>query len=48
MYLIRSKGENIGQIGKTCPRCGKMFTGNKCPYCGYEILPTTPSLIKKE
>jgi len=36
----------IGEIGKTCPRCGTFFTGNKCPKCGWEILTVTPKHIE--
>jgi rRNA maturation endonuclease Nob1 len=38
----------IGEIGKTCPRCGKIFLGNRCPNCGWEILEELPKSINKE
>jgi len=38
----------IGEVGKTCPKCGKFFLGNKCPYCEWEVLPATPKSIKKK
>ncbi|MDI6825657.1 MAG: hypothetical protein QMD36_00460 [Candidatus Aenigmarchaeota archaeon] len=28
----------IGEVGKTCPRCGKFFLGNECPNCGWKVL----------
>lgn len=28
----------MGEIGKTCPKCGTFFMGNKCPNCGWEVL----------
>ena len=37
----------MGQIPTVCPKCGTIFIGNKCPKCGYEILPTTPQTPKK-
>ena len=48
MHRIRNKGDIIGEIGKACPRCGRFFTGNKCPYCGYEIIPVIPKPLMKE
>jgi len=37
----------MGEIPKVCPRCGTVFLGNKCPKCGWEVLPTTPKFPKK-
>jgi len=48
MYHIQSNGDIIGEIGKTCPKCGKFFIGNKCPYCGFELLPTIPKSLAKK
>jgi len=48
MYLIQNKGEIIGEIGKSCSRCGRFFTGNKCPYCGHELLPIIPKSLSKK
>jgi rRNA maturation protein Nop10 len=37
----------IGEIGKTCPKCGKFFIGNECPNCGWKVLEETPKPMKK-
>jgi len=39
---------DIGEVGKTCPRCGRLFVGNKCPFCGYEVLPEVVKRVKKD
>jgi len=38
----------IGEIGKTCPKCGKFFIGNDCPSCGWKVLEETSKSINKE
>jgi rRNA maturation protein Nop10 len=38
----------MGEVGKTCQRCGMFFMGNKCPKCGWEVLPSTPKPLSKE
>lgn len=37
----------IGEVGKTCQECGTFFMGNKCPKCGFEILPRTPKPVMR-
>jgi len=39
---------NIGEIGKTCPKCGKFFIGNECPNCGWRVLEEMQKPINKE
>jgi RNA polymerase subunit RPABC4/transcription elongation factor Spt4 len=38
----------MGEIGITCKRCGRLFTGNKCPYCGWEVLSEKPKGIERK
>jgi len=28
----------MSDIGITCRICGRLFVGNKCPHCGWEVL----------
>ncbi len=37
----------MGEIGKTCPKCGAFFMGNKCPKCGWEVLPRKKKRIER-
>jgi hypothetical protein len=38
----------LAEVGKTCPKCGTFFTENRCPKCGWEILPRAPRPIAKK
>jgi len=37
----------MGKIGIACKKCGRLFTGNKCPLCGWEISAENFKQIKR-
>jgi hypothetical protein len=38
----------FGEIGKTCPKCGRFFLGNECPDCGWKVLEEIPRPMKEK